>query len=392
MRGSIKKRYKGSWSVIIDLGHQPDPETGKLKRRQKWYTVRGSKRDAEKKLAEFLHQANRNELVEPTRLTLGAWLDEWLETAIKPPNKRLRSYETYKSVLERHLKPALGHLRLQQVQPSDLKRYYDATSLAPATLEQHHIILHSALKAAQMQGLVTRNVATSVIGKPRRKEGHEDVLAHCWTAEEAQRFLEVTHTAGPQMAAFYHLALDTGARKAELCGLLWKHLDLEVGQVSIVQQLVKPGAPPVIGPPKNGKPRTITLTPRTVELLRRHKAQQAAIKLANRSVYQDFGLVFAKDWWGMKRHSDTLGHPLQSNNIGQGEFKRLTAEAGIKPIKFHGLRHTCATLLLQAGVPVHVVQERLGHKKIEITLGIYAHVLPSMQQDAASRLAALLQG
>jgi integrase len=92
-----------------------------------------------------------------------------------------------------------------------------------------------------------------------------------------------------------------------------------------------------------------------------------------------------------KYSTDVLGHLLQSNAIGQGDFKRLLMEAGIRPIKFHGLRHTCATLLLQAGVPVRVVQERLGHKEIEITLGIYAHVLPTMQQDAATKLAALLQ-
>jgi integrase len=193
------------------------------------------------------------------------------------------------------------------------------------------------------------------------------------------------------MAAFYHLALDTGARRAELCGLLWQDVDLDIGQVFIVRQLVKPGAPPMFGPPKNGKPRTITLTPKTVELLRFHKSQQAKTKLVNRAVYQDFGLVFAKDWWGLRTHGDTLGHPLQSNAIGQREFKRLVAQAGVRSIKFHGLRHTSATLLLQAGVPVHVVQERLGHKRIEVTLGIYAHVLPSMQQDAAIRLAALLQ-
>jgi len=131
--------------------------------------------------------------------------------------------------------------------------------------------------------------------------------------------------------------------------------------------------------------------PKTVELLRHHKAQQAQLKLANRATYQDFGLVFAKDWWGLRTHGNTLGHPLQSNAIGQRAFKRLLIQAGLKAIKFHGLRHTCATLLLQAGVPVHVVQERLGHKRIEVTLGIYAHVLPAMQQDAASKLAALLQ-
>jgi integrase len=145
------------------------------------------------------------------------------------PGDNMRSYETYRSVITRHLKPSLGHIRLQQLQPTDLKGYYTQASLAPATLEQHHIILHSALKAALMQGLVSRNVATLVIGKPRRKEGHDDVLKHCWSAEEAQRFLVVTHTVGPQMEAFYHLALDTGARKAELCGLRWHDVDLVAG-------------------------------------------------------------------------------------------------------------------------------------------------------------------
>jgi integrase len=104
MRGSIRKRYKDSWNIIIDLGYQPDPTTGTVKRRQKWFTVRGTKRDAERKLAELLHQANRNELVEPTtKLTVGQWLDAWLETAIKPPNRRLRTYETYTQVINKHL-------------------------------------------------------------------------------------------------------------------------------------------------------------------------------------------------------------------------------------------------------------------------------------------------
>jgi len=84
-----------------------------------------------------------------------------------------------------------------------------------------------------------------------------------------------------------------------------------------------------------------------------------------------------------------LGDPLQMNNLGQREFRRLLQKAGVSPIKFHGLRHTCATLMLQAGVPAHVVKERLGHKRIEITLDIYAHAMPSMQQEAAAKLAAM---
>jgi integrase len=115
------------------------------------------------------------------------------------------------------------------------------------------------------------------------------------------------------------------------------------------------------------------------------------IALARHSpMFPSIPLVFPSKW-GTYPHGDTLGHPLQISTLGQREFKRLIMAAGVRLIKFHGLRHTCATLLLQAGVLPHVVQERLGHKRIEITLETYAHVLPSMQQDAAAKLAAILQ-
>lgn len=98
-----------------------------------------------------------------------------------------------------------------------------------------------------------------------------------------------------------------------------------------------------------------------------------------------------KEWGDLHGREDSLGLPLQSNNLGQREFARILKAAGVKRITVHGLRHTSATLLLKAGVPAQVVQQRLGHKRIEITLGIYAHVLPSMQQDA-QRLGGLLYG
>jgi integrase len=390
MRGHLQKRYKGSWNIVLDIGYEIVPDTSTQKRIQKWFTVRGTKRDAEKKLAELLHDLNRHQFVEPSKLTLGAWLTEWLDTAIKPPNKRLRTYETYKSVITHHLQPALGHLHLQHLRPTDLKRYYNDSSLSPTTLEQHHTLLHSALKAAQLQGLVQRNVASLVVGKPHRPEGREDVMRHCWEADEARQFVAAAKALGPQPAAFYTLALDSGARKGELCGLRWTDIDLDAGTVAIVRQLIKPGPTPVYGPLKNGESRTISIAPETTALIRKHKAHQAELKLANRAHYHDHGLVFAKEWEHLQRHGDTLGHPLQMNSIGQHEYLHLIKGASVRSIKFHGLRHTCATLLLQAGVPIKVVQERLGHKRIEITLNIYAHALPSMQQDAVAKLAALL--
>jgi integrase len=218
------------------------------------------------------------------------------------------------------------------------------------------------------------------------------VNQQAWAAEEARAFLAAANAAGSPPAAFYALALDSGARKGELCGLRWSDVDMAAGKIRILQQLLTPGPRPVFGPTKNGRPRTVSLAAETVALLLAHKRHQARVKMANRTTYADHGLVFAKEWGDVQRREDTLGHPLQANNLGQREFAKLIKAAGVRPIKFHGLRHTCATLLLQAGQPVHVVAERLGHKRVEVTLNIYAHVLPDMQQDAARRLGSLLYG
>ena len=194
------------------------------------------------------------------------------------------------------------------------------------------------------------------------------------------------------LAQYPEANLDSGARKGELCGLRWSDVDLDAGTVTYVRQLTKAGRTPVFGPIKNDTPRTVVLSAATIALLREHKRAQAAIKMANRKAYHDLGLVFAKEWGHLHGHADSLGLPLQANNMGQHEFARIIKAAGVPPITIHGLRHTCATLLLKAGVPPQVVQQRLGHRGIDVTLGIYAHALPSMQQDAAQRLGALLHG
>lgn len=159
-----------------------------------------------------------------------------------------------------------------------------------------------------------------------------------------------------------------------------------------MRQLTQTGRKPTFGPVKNGRPRTIDLAAETVVLLQAHRRAQAELKMRNRTAYHDLGLIFAKEWGDLYGRADSLGLPLQSNNLGQREFARLITAAGVRKITIHGLRHTSATLLLKAGVAPHVVSQRLGHKKVSTTLDIYAHALPSMQQDAASRLGALLHG
>jgi integrase len=391
MRGSIVRRYEGSWSLVLDLGYRVDPETGKRKRHQKWITFRGTKKQAEDKLNDLLSEQNRGEFIEPSKITLQQWLKEWVEKAIKPPAKRIHSYQTYVQVIQRVIGPSfLASIPLQRLKPGDLKRFYMELTVSSSTQAKYHGIIHSALKAAMMDGLVPRNVAALVVGKPQKVLHHEDIRSQCWTADEARKFLIAAKGAGMQPAAFYTVAIETGMRKAELCGLKWSDVDFDGGRLRVIRQLVAPGPKPEFGPTKNGAPRTIDIAPATVQLLRAHKRHQAELKLKNRNHYHDHDLVFAKEWGEQRKH-DVLGQPLQMNNLGQREYARLIKAAEVRPITFHGLRHTCATLLLEAGVPVRVVQERLGHKRVEITLGIYTHVLPSMQREAASLLGTLLR-
>jgi integrase-like protein len=130
---------------------------------------------------------------------------------------------------------------------------------------------------------------------------------------------------------------------------------------------------PVFIPTKGKRARTIEIGSETVELLKAHKRHQAALKLRHRQEYHDHGLVFTREWDDGGRKYGTLGYPLGINTLGQREFARLIAAAKVKTITLHGLRHTCASLLLAAGVPPNVVQQRLGHRRIEITLEVYAH-------------------
>jgi integrase len=246
-------------------------------------------------------------------------------------------------------------------------------------------VLSGALGVAVRHKLIRDNVASLVMNKPRARDNPEKTRAQCWDIEEARALLQAAQEAGPQPAAFYRLALESGARKGELCAFQWGDLDMEAGQLTVMRQLIKRWPTPIFGPPKNKRARTIDLSPEMLALLRKQKAYQAEVKLLAGNTYQDHRLIFAYT-------QPPFGMPLSANNIGQREFSKLIEAAKVRPITFHGLRHTAATLMLKEGIPIKVVAERLGHKKITITLDIYAHALPSMQKEAATKLGALYNG
>jgi integrase len=376
-----------TWNIILSLGRV----NGRY--RQKWVRFHGTRKQAELKLADLVGDVYRGEFVEPSRITLGTWLDEWLENSVKPRQTR-NTHITYSSVVQKHIKPALGHLPLQQLTPLHLERYYAELTVAPRSIAVHHAVLTRALGAAVNGGMLRINVATRVENKPRVIK-QEDDLMNVWTNDEARDFLTVLkQTASPQYAALFALALDAGLRKGELLGLQWK--DLEGTTLRVERQLlcVREDEGKVhldMSMPKGKRGRTLDLSEETVLLLREHKRQQAVLKLKNRLQYIDNGLVFAQEWEDQKSPQSALGLPLHRSSIGH-QLDQLCEKSGVKRITVHGLRHTCATLLMLAGVPPVVVQKRLGHADAALTLNIYSHVLPNMQKDAAKRLATLLHG
>src|SRR5579871_3612811 len=263
MRGSLRQRGKNSWRLTLEFGYRRDPDTGKLKRIQKYETYRGTKKQAEARLNELTHDVQHDTYIAPDKRTVGEWLTAWVDLAIKPPQRTRRAYDTYQSVITLHLKPKLGDIRLQQLRVIDVEKFLaeKGETLGPAMLEKVFTVLSSALKAAVKSGLVARNVASAVSNKPRAPEDHAEAVSNCWSAEDAATFLAYVRKVGPQPAAFVALALDSGMRKSELAGLQWSDVDLAHGRVLVQRQLLTGGEKPVFTVPKGKRARTIDIAP-----------------------------------------------------------------------------------------------------------------------------------
>jgi integrase len=378
-----------SWAVVIDRGYVTQAD-GTRRRKQQWVTITGTRAEAEARRAEMLRDLRYGVLVTNNRLTVAEWLDQWL-TKIAP-SKRASTVKTYRCIIDKHITPAIGSLRLSALTPLDLESYYASMpTLSRASLQIHHALLGAALNAAVRAGLLMRNPAALVTGKPRRQVEADAIRAQCLTADEAKRLLAVAREQGSMWGAFYALAIDSGARRSELLALRWSDIDLEAGRVVIARQLID-HAEPTFGPTKTGRVRTVDLAPDTIALLAQHKREQAALKMRNRTVYRaDLDLVFARTF-NDGATSTTLGLPISPDMLAR-RFHKLREQAGLPAsFTFHGLRHTSATLLLAAGVPAKVAAERLGHASIAMTIDTYSHLLPSMGAEAARRLGALLHG
>lgn len=375
--GNIYQRKDGRFEGRVHIG--TDPKTGRNKRKS-FYGK--SEQEVKQQLRQYLAKVELGMCVEPDRITVGEWLDTWLEQYVKP-TVRITTYENYEMFIRVHIKPFLGHVTLQKLRPNQLQRLYNEKQengrvdgkggLSARSIRIMHTIIHSSLEQAIKEELVTRNVSKSTT-LPKQEKKEIRVL----TLEEQKRFMDLLE--GDRLGVAFLMLLGTGLRRGELLGLRWQDVNLKNGIIHVQRQLVQAKVDGkyqlIFQPPKtNQGRRTIPLPTWCLSSLKAHRAKQNEEKLSCGSWYQDNDLVFAT--WD--------GKPLQPGNF-ERRFKKLIKQAQLPETNLHALRHTFATRLLEQNEHPKVVQDLLGHSQISLTLDTYSHVLPDQKQQAIAKL------
>lgn len=394
--------------------HELPPDTTG-KRRQETKGGFATEKEARKALTDALARLDRGTYVQPTRLTVAQYLEQWLAGKGRLRASTVRSYREH---LDLYLQPGLGHVRLGDLREVDIERLYAAMGqlgrpdpasspelarllaarravalrkpLTAARIRRVHATLLSALGSAVKRKLVSHNAAQHVeLAHGRRpkavvwtedrvtawqRTGVRPAVA-VWTAEQAGAFLDAA--AGHRLYPMFHLIAYRGLRRGEAVGLRWQDADLDAGVLRITQQVIQLGWATEVGDPKTDSgAHTVTLDSRSVAALRRWRAAQHSERELWGSAWYQTGLMFTRED-GSQLHPDTV----------TTVFERLHREAGLPPIRLHDLRHTAASLALAAGVPLKVVSEQLGHSSLAITADTYTSVLPAVAQAAAEAVA-----
>ena len=440
MTGHVRKRGK-LWEVVLELGEQPAQRCplcmavrGRRRGRLLWIdkgrhevcpTCGGELEDVTARRQAFLPERYRTKteardaltrelaaalngvFVDPERITLGEYLtDHWLpslEDCVRPS-----TLIAYRGHVTRYLVPLLGDVPLRKLTPTAVNGFHKTlretprrprrTSRPPVAVQEAreapapteaaqrplsertrrhvHVTLTIALNAAVRQGLLATNPAARATAPPKRGGGE----LHTWTSAELSAFLGSTRE--DRLAPLWRFLAMTGARRGEALGLKWSDVDFAGGRVTIQRARVQAGGQVYEAPPKTrASRRAIPLDAATLAALRALKAQQAAERLAWGPAWQAGGWVFTRE----------DGVPLHPGSVTKA-FYEAQARTELPRIRLHDLRHTSATLALAGGLHPKVVQERLGHATISQTLDTYSHTTPTLHEEAAARLAAMVDG
>jgi integrase len=367
--GTIYRRKKGEWATQYIV------YTGEGRKRQTIYGK--SRQEVATKLAKALSDREGGLTFDSENLKLEEYLRRWLKDSVKGSVQDI-TYRDYEHLVRNHIIPALGNIKLKALTPAHIRGLYRSKSdagLSPRTVQYVHVTLHKALKQAVNDGLIPRNVTEAVKPPQLRREEIEPL-----TVEQVKVLLEAI--CGDRFEALYVIAVTAGLRQGELLGLRWEDVNVKRKTLQVRRTLLgsKKGNT-VFGVPKTAKgKRSVRLTDRAVKALQRHRELQIEERQRLDGLWQENGLVFTTQ----------IRTPVNRHNLVNRSFKPLLKGASLPEIRFHDLRHTCATLMLCAGVQPKMVQELLGHASVTITLETYAYVMPDMQGEAAGKMDSML--
>ena len=374
--GSIRKRtqVRGSKTYTYYEGRCTvgfDPLTGK----QIQKTITGkTEREIQRKLSKMQVDVDEGTYIEPSKQTLGEWLDMWLETyvigSVKPYTE-----DSYRTVCENHIKPLLGNIKLAALTAPQIQQLYNKLvrekGLSAKTVKNVHGVLHRALNKAVQIGGIRHNPADACeLPKVYQKE--------IVPLEEPQITAFLKAIRGHKYEHIYQVTLFTGLRQGEVLGLTWDCVDFEHHTLYINKQLQKSkkvGGTYQLVPTKNGKARLLTVAPSVMAVLRRQKSQQAQMQLLAGPVWENKNnLVFTNEQGGH------LVHVTVYKN-----FKTIVHGLGLDT-RFHDLRHTYAVSALESGDTIKTVQDNLGHASAAFTLNIYSHTTQKMRRESDDRM------
>jgi integrase len=357
-------------------------------RKQKMVRGFTTKKAALASLREALAASETTGFTKPSKQPTGEYLSGWLDSLRLAPS----TVASYRKNVRLHIAPNIGSVPLASLTPVVLDQLYrkleaggradhrEGEGLSPRTVRYIHTIISAAMKAAMDAGLITANPASRA-HPPTAKQARSPEM-HPWSEEQLAAFLGWSREHS-ELRPIWHTLAYTGMRRGELLGLRWRDVDLKTGTITVrrsagIVRNAGEGAEVIEGTTKTAKPRLIDIDASTVALLESWKRHRGTLALI---LARDDQLVFG----------DVHGHHRQPEHLSRTWNQTVARAIGdgldLPPIRLHDLRHSHATILLLAGVPVHVVSQRLGHASPVVTMTVYAHVLPGSGREAADLFA-----